>query len=90
MGAVSVGAQFINDDDMYVAASALAAQVSPEDLESGNAYPPLNDIRKVSLHIAAAVAENMVKTNRAARKPADGESYVENAAKFVYTPSYDF
>eukprot|EP00605_Chrysophyceae_sp_TOSAG23-4_P002586 GSChrysophyteH1.ASY1.ANO1.2856.1 assembled CDS len=90
LGAVSVGAQFINDDDMYVAASSLAAQVSPEDLASGNAYPPLNDIRKVSLHIAAAVAENMVKTGRAARQPADGESYVENAAKFVYTPSYDF
>ncbi len=88
LGAVSVQSQFVNDDDMYVAASALAAQVTPEDLASGNAYPPLSDIRKVSLHIAAAVAENMVKTGRAT-KPADGVSYLENAAKFVYTPSYD-
>ena len=90
LGAVSVDAEFVNWDDMYVAASALAAQVTPEDLAKGCAYPPLSDIRKVSLHIAAAVAENMVKTGRAASKPADGVSYVDHASKFVYTPTYDF
>ena len=90
LGAVSVNAQSVNWDDMYVAASALAAQVTPADLAQGCAYPPLNDIRKVSLHIAAAVAENMVKTGRAASKPADGVSYVDHASKFVYTPTYDF
>lgn len=88
LGAVACDSTSILDDDMYVAASALAAQVTPEDLASGCAYPPLSDIRNVSLHIAAAVAENMVKSGRALSKPKDGESYVDMCRRFVYTPKY--
>ncbi len=88
LGAISVDATRITDDDMYVAASALAAQVTPEQLARGCAYPPLANIREVSLKIAAAVAENMVKRGDALRKPAAGESYVDNASKIVYHPQY--
>ena len=54
----------------------------------GCAYPPLSQIRDVSLKIAAAVAENMVKRGHALRKPADGENYIDFARQFVYTPKY--
>jgi malate dehydrogenase (oxaloacetate-decarboxylating)(NADP+) len=39
------------------AAETLANQVSRDDYESGRLYPPLNTIRRISLHIAVAVAE---------------------------------
>ena len=88
LGAVGVDATFVNDDDMYVAAASLASQVSPEQLAKGNAYPPLSSIRQVSLKIAAAVAENMVKRGDSLRPPAPGVSYEDHCAQYVYHPSY--
>ena len=88
LGAVAVDATRITDDDMYVAAASLASQVSPEQLAKGNAYPPLSSIRQVSLKIAAAVAENMVKRGDSLRPPAPGVSYEDHCAQYVYHPSY--
>ena len=61
LAAVAVKAQRLTDDDMLVAARTLASQVSQEQLDVGCLYPPLEEIRAVSLNIAAAVAENIYK-----------------------------
>jgi hypothetical protein len=49
----------IPDRLFTVAATALAAQVEPEDLAVGCVYPPLPKIREVSARIAAAVCEEV-------------------------------
>lgn len=57
LACVAVGLTHIDDGMMITAAEALAAQVTSSDLDSGCVYPPLSQIRKVSLKIAIAVAD---------------------------------
>ena len=57
MGAVACNASIINDEMFLASVKALAEQVSQQSLDAGTLYPPLCDIRKVSLEIAVAVAE---------------------------------
>lgn len=57
LGAIACNARKINDAMFLSSAQALADLVSQEDLDTGTLYPPLSDIRKVSLSIAIAVAE---------------------------------
>lgn len=47
----------IPDDVFLIAARELAACVKDEDLESGSLYPPLNNIREVSLKIAVGITK---------------------------------
>ena len=61
LGALAAKSTKITDHDMYVAAHALAVQVSQEQLDSGCVYPPLSEIREVSAKIAAEVAANACK-----------------------------
>ncbi len=56
LGVIASGASRVTDAMFMAAAHALAAQVSEDDLQQGSLYPPLNNIREVSVHIAAAVA----------------------------------
>ena len=65
LGAIVSGARTLNDDDFTVAAQCLASQVSAERLAQGCAYPPIKDIREVSVQIAAAVAESVLRDGRA-------------------------
>jgi len=58
LGAVAVGATRLDQQDMYTAAQALANTVPADRLQEGCVYPHLKDIRKVSVQIAAAVADN--------------------------------
>lgn len=73
LAAVAVKAQRLTDDDMLVAARTLASQVSQEQLDVGCLYPPLEEIRAVSLNIAAAVAENIYKRGDADLTPRPGD-----------------
>jgi malate dehydrogenase (oxaloacetate-decarboxylating)(NADP+) len=57
LGAVATKARRIPDDFFLAAARALAGLVTPQDLEAGAVYPPLRDIRRISLEIAVAVAK---------------------------------
>jgi malate dehydrogenase (oxaloacetate-decarboxylating)(NADP+) len=59
----------MTDDDMLVAARALANEVTEDRLEVGCLYPPLADIRTVSARIAAAVAENVYARGDAELSP---------------------
>lgn len=56
------GATSIDDAAFLVAARALAAQVPPALLAQGTLFPPLDDIREVSLNIAVAVARHFYGT----------------------------
>ena len=76
----------ITDEDFYTAAASLAKQVSADRLAVGCAYPPLSDIRDVSLKIAVDVAEEIFNSGRAtASKP---EDLLEFTRKAMYYPSY--
>lgn len=47
----------IPEETFLNAASSLAELVTDRDLESGNVYPPLDDIKKCSLRIAVNLME---------------------------------
>lgn len=57
LGAICAGMRIIPEETFLIGANALADIVTDADLESGNLYPPLNDIRKCSLKIAIKVME---------------------------------
>lgn len=57
LGVVGVAAARVTDEMFMAAARTLAEQVAEGDLTAGRVYPPLQEIRQVSLAIAVAVAE---------------------------------
>jgi len=68
LGAVACRARTLPDALFLAAARALANLVRPGDLEQGALYPPLRDIRKVSLAIAVSVAKKAYEMNLAREK----------------------
>lgn len=85
LGAIAAGSTRIDNDDMYVAAKALSECVSQEQLERGCLYPPLAEIRRVSAHIAAAVAEAAHEKGHATLpRPENLRQYVED---IMYDPT---
>jgi malate dehydrogenase (oxaloacetate-decarboxylating)(NADP+) len=56
LGAVACRARTLPDELFLAAARTLAGLVRPEDLDAGALYPPLREIRKISLAIATSVA----------------------------------
>src|SRR6185295_7352798 len=56
LGAVACRARTLPDELFLAAARTLADLVRPADLNQGSLYPPLRDIRKISLAIAVSVA----------------------------------
>ena len=86
LGAVACQAKTIDDAMFLAAADALAYQVSQKNLDAGTLYPPLSDIREVSLHIAVAVAETAYKSGIAqAERPDDLIGYIKD---MMYVPNY--
>lgn len=84
LGAVFARAKWMPDGMFLVAAKKLAELVSEEDLAQGSLYPPLSDIRPVSVKIGAAVAAYAYDHNLAGNeRPADLEKAVE---EFMYRP----
>jgi malate dehydrogenase (oxaloacetate-decarboxylating)(NADP+) len=57
LGTVAVAASRVTDEMFMEAARTLASTVSQSDLDQGSLYPPLRNIREVSLLIATSVAE---------------------------------
>ncbi|MCO5553289.1 hypothetical protein L7F22_006810 [Adiantum nelumboides] len=87
LGVIISGAIRVHDDMLLVAARALAAQVSKENLDKGLVYPPFQHIRKISANIAAAVADKAYELGLATRlpRPADLVGYAESC---MYSPQY--
>lgn len=57
LAAVGCRCTAISDGMFLAAARAVADEVDAEDLAAGTVYPPLKELRSVSLHIATKVAE---------------------------------
>ena len=86
LGAVVSKAKILKDLIFMTAAKTLAHIVSPEDIENGSLYPPLTDIRKISLEIAIAVAEKIYDEDLArTERPDDIRKTVSD---FMYDPRY--
>ena len=68
LGAVACQARTLPDELFLVAARTLARQVDAQRLEEACLYPPLTEIRKISLAIAVAVAEKAYATKLARRR----------------------
>jgi malate dehydrogenase (oxaloacetate-decarboxylating)(NADP+) len=69
LGAIACRARTLPDELFLEAARALAAMVRQRDLDEGALYPPLTEIRKISLSIAVSVATRAyaIKVARAKR-----------------------
>lgn len=86
LGAVACNVSKITDAMFLAAAEELANTVSKKGLDAGTLYPPLSDIRDVSLEIAVAVAEVAFDSNLAGiSRP---ESIREHIRSLMYDPSY--
>jgi malate dehydrogenase (oxaloacetate-decarboxylating)(NADP+) len=86
LGAVACGATRISEEMFLAAADALAAQVREKDLARGAIYPPLKDIRALSLAIAVAVAEVAYDQGLATvERPDDLEATIKTG---MYDPYY--
>jgi malate dehydrogenase (oxaloacetate-decarboxylating)(NADP+) len=86
LGALAARAARVTDEMFMAAAVALASQVTQADLDMGSLYPPIGEIRRVSAHIATAVAEVAYQQGHAqAPRPADLRSYVKSC---MYEPKY--
>ncbi|MEL7001520.1 MAG: NAD-dependent malic enzyme [Bacteroidota bacterium] len=86
LGAICCEATKIPDELFLVAASTLADTVSEQDIASGSLYPPLKDIREVSLQIAVAVAEKAYELGLAkAQRPDDLKASISD---YMFDPTY--
>jgi malate dehydrogenase (oxaloacetate-decarboxylating)(NADP+) len=86
LGVIASDAKLITDEMFYAAAVALENMVTDVDLNQGRIYPPLTNMREVSVAIAIAVAEVAYKTKLARkRRPADLAAHVRS---LMYDPTY--
>ena len=86
LGAIAVRTTRITDAMFMAAARTLASTVTEADLAQGSLYPPLSDVRRVSAHIAAAVAEVAYDQGLArVPRPADLLGFVQG---HMYDPRY--
>lgn len=86
LGAIACNAKTIPEEFFLTAAKALASLVTEDDLNMGELYPPLKNIREVSVHIAVAVANKAYEMNLARDpKPDNIQKYIE---EYLYDPTY--
>ncbi len=86
LGATACRARRITDEMFLVAAQTLAGLVSEDDLAAGSVYPPLADMRNISLKVATAVAERAYASELAREpRPDDLERAIQES---MYNPTY--
>lgn len=85
LGALACKATRISDGMFLASSRALAESVEQSDLDRGSIYPPLPDIRRVSLEIAVAVAVEAVNEGLAQETHDDWADFI---AKSMYDPAY--
>jgi malate dehydrogenase (oxaloacetate-decarboxylating)(NADP+) len=79
-------AKKVTDLMFITAAEGVAEQVSQSDFEKGLIYPHINDIMKVSIHVAVKVAEVIFESGLArVDRPADIRAFIKS---MMYVPLY--
>ncbi len=69
-----------------VAAEAVADQITKEDFSKGLIYPPIKNIRDVSVNVAIKVAEEIFRSGLArVKKPKDIRKFIQRK---MYEPGY--
>ena len=87
LGVIASGAGRVTDAMFFTAARTLGATVSDQDLSQGSLFPPLQQIREISVAIAVAVARRAYESGLATRPaPPDLEAAVRG---LMYNPHYD-
>lgn len=87
LGVICSGMKVIPEETFLIAAESLAGMVTKEDLDSGNLYPPLQDIQKCSLTIATQVMKYAYKNCIATVHP-EPKDYKEFIKAQLYNPNY--
>ncbi|MEP6645601.1 MAG: NAD-dependent malic enzyme [Saprospiraceae bacterium] len=86
LGVAVTKAKTVQDNLFLAATRTLAQIVSQEDIDRGAVYPPLKDIRSISLDIATAVAEKIYESGQARLpRPDDLRQHI---ADYMYNPKY--
>ncbi|HNX68638.1 MAG TPA: NAD-dependent malic enzyme [Candidatus Omnitrophota bacterium] len=86
LGVTACRAKRVTDEMFFEAAKTLAASVTDEILQRGGLYPPLKEIRKVSLTIAEAVASLAYREGLAVElRPGDLRDFLR---KQMFEPAY--
>lgn len=86
LGALISQAKNIPDDLFLVAAQKLADLVSENNIQEGTLYPPLREIRNLSISIAVAVAEKAYEQGIARNdKPSDLKQFI---SEYMFDPHY--
>ncbi|XP_022520550.1 NAD-dependent malic enzyme, mitochondrial [Astyanax mexicanus] len=82
------GVRHISDTVFLEAAKTLAGQLTDEELSQGRLYPPLSNIREVSVQMAIKVMEYLYMKGMAFQypEPVDKEAYVRST---VWNTNYD-
>jgi malate dehydrogenase (oxaloacetate-decarboxylating)(NADP+) len=89
LGVIASQTRLVTEEMFLVAAETLAGQVSRDDYESGRLYPPLNTIRRISLHIAVAVAELAFEEGLArVQRPEDITAFIQSQMFEPHYPEY--
>lgn len=86
LGALGCGARRITDDLLIAAARELAENVSQVQIDHGCLYPPLKEIRDVSLNIALAVSR--AAETGGLTEEALPDDFRERLAASMYDPRY--
>jgi malate dehydrogenase (oxaloacetate-decarboxylating)(NADP+) len=84
LGAIACRARTLPDELFLVAARALAELVGQKDLDQGSLYPPLSDIRRISLGIATSLATAAYDMKLARQKRP--HNIKESIARLMYQP----
>ncbi len=86
LGVTTTRTRHVTDEMFLAAAETLGGAASRADFELGRLFPPIKDIRRVSLEIAVAVAQVAYKNGLAAEPhPGDLEAFIRPC---MYEPCY--
>lgn len=79
----------VTDEMLYSASVAVANALTEQDRKEGRVYPQVNEIRRVSLEVACAVAETAIKANLSKKFSAkDLPNLKASIASKMYNPLY--